>query len=197
MLDGISYDSIDMQADAIRSAAHAALAANVRRLRIASHLSLSQLAQATGVGKATLSAIERCQANATVDTIAAIAAALQVPVGELLSGAVPDPVHIVRRGVGESSAGPAGPGRQLDELPVDEPLAVWEIALKPGERRELAPAGTGRRALYVLQGSMLGGPVDRVTELVAGDYLSCSAAVATQLEAEAGGARMLVLFGSK
>jgi transcriptional regulator with XRE-family HTH domain len=197
MEDGISYDSIDMKADDARSAAHAALAANVRRLRIASHLSLSQLALATGVGKATLSAIERRQANATVETIAAIAAVLRVPAGELLSGAAPDPVHIVRHGAGESSTGLAGTGRQLDDLSAGGPLAVWEITLKPGERRELAPIRAGRRALYVLEGAVLGGPVDRLTELVAGDYLSCSAVVATQLEAEAGGARVLVLLGSR
>ena len=45
------------------------LAANLRRLRIARHLSLSELARATSMSKATLSSIENGRANPTVDTL--------------------------------------------------------------------------------------------------------------------------------
>src|SRR3954470_10217648 len=86
----------------------AALAANLRRLRIAARTSLSELARATGVGKATLSAIENGHANPTVETLAALAAALGVPLVDLLAVAAPAPVTVVRAGQGK----PAGDGMQ-------------------------------------------------------------------------------------
>jgi transcriptional regulator with XRE-family HTH domain len=52
--------------DAAASPLQDLLAANLRRLRIARHLSLSELARATGMSKATLSGIENSRANPTV-----------------------------------------------------------------------------------------------------------------------------------
>src|SRR3954451_15523920 len=83
------------------SASNVALAANLRRLRIAARTSLSELARATGVGKATLSAIENGRGNPTVETLAALAAALGVPVVDLLDVPEPAPVTVVRAGRGE------------------------------------------------------------------------------------------------
>src|SRR5438105_13004998 len=72
------------------------LAANLRRLRIARHLSLSELARATGVSKATLSGIENGRANPTVDTLAGLAAALRVSLAELLAELPLGEVRVVR-----------------------------------------------------------------------------------------------------
>ena len=52
------------------------LAANLRRLRIARRLSLSELARATGMSKATLSSVESGRSNPTIETLAALAGAL-------------------------------------------------------------------------------------------------------------------------
>jgi len=72
------------------------LATNLRRLRIARHLSLSELARATAVSKATLSGIENGRANPTIETLAGLAAALRVSLGELLEE-LPEPeVRVVR-----------------------------------------------------------------------------------------------------
>ena len=60
------------------------LAANLRRMRIARHLSLSGLAREMGVSKATLSGIESGRSNPTVETLAGLAHALGVSIGELL-----------------------------------------------------------------------------------------------------------------
>ena len=62
-------------------------AANLRRLRIARHLSLSELARATAISKATLSSIENGRANPTVETLAALAGALRVPLTRAARGA--------------------------------------------------------------------------------------------------------------
>ena len=72
------------------------LAANLRRLRIARHLSLSELARATQMSKATLSGVENGRSNPTVDTLAALANALGVSLGELLEESGLDDVTIVR-----------------------------------------------------------------------------------------------------
>src|SRR3954452_4392253 len=90
----------------VPSATRAALAANLRRLRVAAHTSLSELARATGVGKATLSAIENGRGNPTVETLAALAGGLAVPLVDLLAVPAPAPVTVVRAGRGV----PAGDG---------------------------------------------------------------------------------------
>ena len=74
------------------------LAANLRRLRIARRLSLSELARATGMSKATLSSVESGRSNPTIETLAALAGALRVALGELLEEPPVGEVRIVRRG---------------------------------------------------------------------------------------------------
>src|SRR3954447_5834591 len=75
-----------------------ALARNLRGLRVARRWSLGDLAAATGTGKATLSAIENARANPTVETIAALAGALEVDVSALLEGTPGDKVTLLRSG---------------------------------------------------------------------------------------------------
>src|SRR5437660_3180036 len=75
---------------------HQLLAANLRRLRIARHLSLSELARATGISKATLSGIENGRANPTVDTLAGLASAMRISLIELLEELPLGEVRIVR-----------------------------------------------------------------------------------------------------
>src|ERR687886_1714377 len=72
------------------------LAANLRRLRIARHLSLSELARATQISKATLSGVESGRSNPTVETLAALAAALRVTLGELLEEPPAGEVRVTR-----------------------------------------------------------------------------------------------------
>src|SRR3954452_7488758 len=153
------------------------LAANVRRLRIARHLSLSELARATGIGKATLSSIENGRANPTVGTLAAVAEALRVPVAELL--AQPD--------LGEIQIVPArpveGPERAISD-------GAREIVLAPNHRHESPPRAKGsREELFVAHGRLVAGPVERITELAQGDYASFPADVARVYETGRQGAR--------
>jgi transcriptional regulator with XRE-family HTH domain len=172
------------------------LAANLRRLRVAGHLSLSELARATGISKATLSGIERGSGNPTVETLAALARALHVPVGELLEQPGLAPVHIVRgeRIVANGSVA----RRKLDGLGLGGgALDVAELSLPPGHLEKLAPGAPGSRTLlYVLQGRVIAGPVERVSELVAGDYASFPADVPQQVEAGVRAARALLVVQS-
>ena len=157
------------------------LAANVRRLRIAGRLSLSELARATGIGKATLSSIENGRANPTVGTLAAIAEALRVPVAELLQQPELGEIRVVR------ARSVDGPERAISDR-------VREIVLAPNRRHESAPGAKGsREGLFVAQGRLIAGPVERITELAQGDYASFPADVARVYETGAEAARLVAI----
>jgi len=156
------------------------LATNLRRLRIARRLSLSELARATGMSKATLSSVESGRSNPTVETLAALAAALRVSLGELLEEPPLGEIHVVR----------AGRLDRLDEGATTLSEREWE----PHHVEEGEPAAAGTRAgVYVLEGKLIAGPVERVTELTGGDYASFPIDAPHVFETERARARALVL----
>jgi len=149
------------------------LAANLRRLRIARHLSLSELARATGMSKATLSGIENARANPTVETLAALAGALQVSIGELLEELPLGELRIVRASRNQATQRDGIARRLLDGLAPSGSLEVSELSLPARHLHEAQPMARGSRAhVYVLDGKLIAGPVERSTELAAGDYAS-------------------------
>jgi transcriptional regulator with XRE-family HTH domain len=109
------------------------------------------------MSKATLSGIENGRANPTVETLSSLAGALRVPVVELLEEPPVPPVRVVRAG-----AAALDPGR------------VEAIALDAFASREFEPSG-GRVGVYALAGTLIAGPVERSTELAAGDYVAFTA----------------------
>jgi transcriptional regulator with XRE-family HTH domain len=156
------------------------LAANLRRLRIARRLSLSELARATGMSKATLSSVESGRSNPTVETLASLANALRVTLGELLEEPLLDQIRVIRAG-------------RLDGLE-EAGVALSEHAWGPHQVDEGESAAAGTRAgVYVLEGKLIAGPVERVTELATGDYASFPIDVPHLFETERRGARALVL----
>jgi transcriptional regulator with XRE-family HTH domain len=166
--------------EADRDSVQSLLATNLRRLRIARHLSLSELARATGMSKATLSSIENGRANPTVDTLAALARALRISLGELVQDLpVPD-MLVVRAASAATAPAESSDGifrRRLDEIEIEigagRGLEVSEIHVPAGENRESAPERSGSRAhLLILGGKLVAGPVERSTELAPGDYAS-------------------------
>jgi len=170
------------------------LTGNLRRLRIARHLSLSELARATGMSKATLSGIENGRANPTLDTLAALAQALRVSIVELLEEAPLGEVRVVR------AAGRAGERRDgaaqslVDEIALEGSVQIVELALRAHQALESAARARGSRAhVYVLQGRLIAGPVERITELGPGDYASFPADVPHSFEAGPGAVRALLL----
>jgi transcriptional regulator with XRE-family HTH domain len=167
----------------------ATLAQNLRRLRIARHLSLSELARATRISKATLSSIENGRANPTVDTLASLAAALRIPLPELLEELPLGEVRVVR-----SAHDVPVPERPLGTVASDVELAIVELTLAARELRELDAGAPGSRThVFVLTGKLLAGPAERITELAAGDYASFPADVPHMYETTGHGARLLLL----
>ena len=154
------------------------LAANLRRLRIARHLSLSELARATSISKATLSSVENARANPTIETLAALASALRIPLGELLEELPPGEVRVVRASSGRSEQHDGITRRRLETIALEGSLELEEISLAAGRLQEIPSKPKSSRAhVYVLQGKLLAGPVERVTELGPGDYASFPADV--------------------
>lgn len=69
--------------------ARAIIGWNLRRLRVAQGLSQERLALASGIDRAYVGRVERGSENVTITTLEAIATALSVPVGELLTAPEP------------------------------------------------------------------------------------------------------------
>jgi transcriptional regulator with XRE-family HTH domain len=174
----------------------ARMAANLRRLRIANHLSLSALARATSTSKATLSAIENGRGNPTVETLALLAGALRVSIADLVEEAQAGEVHIVRASqVGAQP--PDGVGeRQLDAIvDLHGSVSVCELSLPAHHVHEMPARAPGsRQSIFVLRGKLIAGPVERVTELAVGDYASFPADTPCLYEAGRTAARALVSF---
>lgn len=157
------------------------LAANLRRMRIARRLSLSELARATGMSKATLSSVESGRSNPTVETLAALAAALRVSLGELLEEPPLDEIRVIRAG-------------RLDGVE-QAGVALSERAWEAHQVEEGDPAAPGTHAgVYVLEGKLIAGPVERVTELATGDFALFPVDVPHLYETERARARALVLI---
>jgi transcriptional regulator with XRE-family HTH domain len=170
------------------------LAANLRRLRIARHLSLSELARGAGIGKATLSGIESARANPTVETLAGLAGALRTSVGELLEEPPLGDIRIVRTTHDVPAPRDAVPRRLLEEIPPGGSVEVAELVLAAGQRSEVSAHASGARAyVYVRAGKLLAGPDERHIELAPGDYASFPADVPQVYEATKSPARALLL----
>jgi transcriptional regulator with XRE-family HTH domain len=169
------------------------LATNLRRLRIARHLSLSELARATGMSKATLSGIENGGANPTVATLATLADALGVPVVELLDELPLGEVRVVRAAMSRSGRRDGVTHRVLEPV-LEGSVEVAEMSLEAREIREIHPMPAGSRtSLFVLEGTLVAGPVERSTELGAGDYISFPSDVPHAYAAGRRACRALVL----
>jgi transcriptional regulator with XRE-family HTH domain len=170
------------------------LGANLRRLRIARHLSLSELARATGVSKATLWGVENRRSNPTLDTLAALAGALGVALGELLEQAPLGEIRVLRAAQGPTPDSDGATWRRLDGYATPGRMELAELTLGPRQLHEAQPLAAGCRAqVYVVKGTLIVGPVERISELGEGDYAAFPADTPHVYESARHPARALVL----
>jgi transcriptional regulator with XRE-family HTH domain len=149
----------------------AAIAANVRRRREAAGLSLAQLAELAGIAKGTVSAIEAGEANPTVDTVYALAAALGCAMAELLADA-PDPMLVEVRGGGPRKRMGALDGRLLQRFTPTGPVEVFQVSLANRRTVRSQPHAQGvYEHVWVAAGRIRLGPTEDPFELVPGDYV--------------------------
>lgn len=126
----------------------------IRTLRARRGVSLSALAAATGLGKGTVSELERGRRNPTLDTLFAIATVLAVPVSDLLAPATDE------RGRGGTAR---AHGQNVDaELlgrwtEAGEVVEVYRMIVGAGRRQSQPHAAGVTESITVLTGEVLVG----------------------------------------
>lgn len=143
---------------------------NVRRLRMARHLSLNSVAQEAGLAKQTLANLESGAGNPTIETLLAVARALGVgPTWLLTEWGSP---IVVRRG-GEAlwEEGEYGRRRALDEIfgTGQVQSSLMQLTTSDLHPSHHAP-GTLLHA-YVVAGEVLAGTAEDHHRLTAGDFI--------------------------
>jgi transcriptional regulator with XRE-family HTH domain len=149
------------------------VARNVRRFRAERRVSLGELARRSGVSKQTLSKLEAGVGNPTVDTLEAVAAALEVTLRSMLTE-WGNPVLVQRAAGAEWEQGTGWHARTMDQIYGSGYVrtAVVRIDGSTAQRTEVHPhtAGTLHHA-YVISGRVRLGPVDAAVELEPGDFI--------------------------
>ena len=150
------------------------VAQNLRSLREERNLSLTQLAEQTGVSKSMLRQIEIGQSNPTVATVWKIANGLRVPFTALMIRPEPEvriqaftgraPLHGGR--AGGDRAERTGSGYRLYPLVLFDPqraLEVYYVEIDPGVTLDADPhQGSTQEHVFVLRGP-IDVTVDRTT----------------------------------
>jgi transcriptional regulator with XRE-family HTH domain len=187
-------DSFAMIHPETRESVCGLLASNLRRLRVANHMSLSELARSTATSKATLSGIERGRANPTINTLTALAGALSVTVADLLLPTPIGDIRTVRTNHARSAGCEEVDLHALETIQPNGRIDLLQLTLPAGHVREEQPRSSGARAhALVLGGKLIAGPVDRISELAPGDYASFPADVQYLYETTSESARAIVL----
>lgn len=148
---------------------------NIRRLREAADRSLADLAEAAGLSRTTLHGIEQGEANPTLSTLWALAAALAVPLGRLLEGADPGGT-VVRAGQGPRVSGESVHARLLHRINAPGWIEVYELDVD-SNRQESEPHLSGvEECLIITEGELETGPTEAPANLHPGDSIHFDAA---------------------
>lgn len=155
----------------------ATLSANLRALREQQRLSLSELARRSGIGKATLSALESGVGNPTIETIFGLAHALEVRISDLLEQRNDQGITIVRAAEQTQLRGLAVDLRALQTLELRAArLEIYEQQIREGRRQHsLGHIGTEHT---IVQVGRLNVEVDSTSvDLGPGDYIRFDASL--------------------
>ena len=172
-----------------------ALARNLKRKRLERAISLSELARASGVSKATLSGLERGTGNPSVDTVWALSRALNAPFGELFDENDRDVVRVQRIDEAQVvTSEPGFTGRKLLTRRDRGGLELYLLDLAPGARRNAAAHSPGViEHVIVTAGRAEVGPDDDPTVVAEGDRVTFLADRTHHYYALDGPARLLSL----
>ncbi|WP_168582962.1 helix-turn-helix domain-containing protein [Gephyromycinifex aptenodytis] len=140
------------EADESRTALSTQIGRRLQQIREADGASLATLSERSGVGRATLSKVERGTRNPTLDTLSRASEALGVPLRSLLEESGPDQLTDVQA---------LTQGAAVERLgcwdTAKDRVEVFRLRIAPGTRR-LPPGRPGTRGyLTVVQGTMRAG----------------------------------------
>jgi transcriptional regulator with XRE-family HTH domain len=161
---------------------NAIVAANVARLRTRDGLSLGALATRSGVGKATLSRLEAGQGNPTIETLYALADALSVSLGDLVSDSSGLALHLRASDAPEIEG--ALRAKVMDRIYGVGLSEVLTFTVPAGVRRVAEPHAAGvEEHIVVTHGRLTVGPLTGPATLEPGDLLVFAADVPHVYEA--------------
>lgn len=168
----VNNDDMSIKSDAT-SPENDLVARNIRRYRQERALSLGELARRSGLSKQTLSKIEQGVGNPTVETLALLAAALDVPARRLLTE-FGTPVYLQAEDDAVWSNGTSGLERLLDETYGSGYVRTMVLRLQRTSSEpalvEPQPPGTLVH-LYMITGRLRTGPVSDPVDVKAGDFV--------------------------
>lgn len=163
----------------------ALLSSAIKRERERLGLSLTELAKRAGIAKSSLSQLESGSGNPSLETLWALAMALDVPVSKLIAQPRTQ-VQLIRasEGVATASAQANYVATLLSASPSSAQRDVYRLNVQPGEPRRSQSHQPGTiEHVFLCRGRALVGPSDQAHVLAAGDYISYSADVAHVFEA--------------
>jgi len=148
----------------------ARIAANLRALRARRGLSLVQLAERSGVARATLTKLESGAGNPTIDTLYALSDTLGAALSDLIGEPASPRVEVVRAGEGTEIRG-AVTARLLDRVHGRRLAELYQVSFATRARHaDPHPSGVVE-SLILTAGRLRVGPVDAPVDLSAGDFI--------------------------
>jgi transcriptional regulator with XRE-family HTH domain len=130
-------------------------------------MSALELSRRSGVARNTIAALEAGDGNPTLDTLYALADALNVPLSDLLERP-PEGAQVLRAGEGAHVEGAA---LDANVLARGAGYEIYAIRFRPGAARHAQPHPLGvEEHLHVHEGRVRVGPEDAPVELGPGDY---------------------------
>jgi transcriptional regulator with XRE-family HTH domain len=162
------------------------VASNVRALRTQADMTLAELASAANLGKSTLAQLESGKGNPSVETLWAIAAALQVPFARIVDEVRPS-LRVVRAAdvpAMHSAETPGWAGRLLSASHGRGTFDLYALDLEQGAVRHADAHHAGvTEHLVVVVGRLRAGPANAPVLLEQGDLVTFAADVPHVYEA--------------
>ncbi|MBN3162208.1 helix-turn-helix transcriptional regulator [Pectobacterium brasiliense] len=177
MVNDMTIDDQEKGAQEITPIAR--LAVSIRRERERLNLSVTELAKRAGLAKSTLSQLETGIGNPSLETLWALAMALDVQVSQLI-GQPRQHVQVIRANEGAATYSEQAnyAATLLAACPAGAQRDIYRLKVQPGEARVSQPHRPGTVEHVILsRGRARIGPVTQPVELSAGDYISYSADV--------------------
>jgi transcriptional regulator with XRE-family HTH domain len=131
---------------------------NIRAIRLASNVTLTDVAKRAGITKSTLSKIENGQTSSPISTLVAVAAAMGVHLAEFFREAAEAPrLVFTRKGKGKTIVRDGTRlGYSYEALAVDypdKPVEPFLLTISPGDKEGHFQHG-GQEFVYLLSGEL-------------------------------------------